>query len=170
MVRTLVNLTLADVQYEIGELGIVRDANGNIIRTNDAWEGSLPHAILHGIAGCAAGAALNGGQGCAAGAAGIDIKFPVDHPFNGAFINGSGVLNSIVTYVANGVAGAAIEEVANVYGHNAFAVEKLVAKAMINCLAAEAKGANRRFVGRRWYVDAPLRVERMRKLLQSCWI
>jgi len=108
--------------------------------------------------------------------AGIDIKFPVDHPFNDALINGfgttqftmagllnagldgvissglssavygtdfgSGVLNSIVTYVANGVAGAGIEEIADRYGHSTFSVEKLVAKAMLNCLAAEAKGAS----------------------------
>ncbi|MDD7912016.1 DUF637 domain-containing protein [Pseudovibrio exalbescens] len=70
MVKTLVSLTLADIQFEIGELGIIRDANGDMIQTNEAWEGSLPHAILHGLAGCAAGAAQNGGQGCAAGAAG----------------------------------------------------------------------------------------------------
>ncbi|WP_245890076.1 hemagglutinin repeat-containing protein [Celeribacter persicus] len=55
---------------------------------------------------------------------------------------GEGVLSSIVSYVANGVAGAAIEEVATVYGHDIFSVEKLVAKATINCLAAEAKGAS----------------------------
>ena len=70
MVNTLVNLTLADVQFEIGELGVVRDANGNIVPGDNNWEGSLPHAILHGLAGCAAGAVQNGGQGCAAGAAG----------------------------------------------------------------------------------------------------
>uniref|UniRef100_A0A7C1SXR2 Filamentous hemagglutinin N-terminal domain-containing protein n=1 Tax=Agrobacterium albertimagni TaxID=147266 RepID=A0A7C1SXR2_9HYPH len=107
---------------------------------------------------------------------GIDIKFPVDHPFNDALINGfgtsrftmagllnagldgvissglssavygtdfgSGVLSSIVTYVANGVAGAGIEEIADRYGHSTFSVEKLVAKATINCLAAEATGAS----------------------------
>lgn|GEM_PF-2580270 len=55
---------------------------------------------------------------------------------------GEGVLSSIVSYVANGVAGAAIEEVADIYGHDVFSVEKLVAKATINCLAAEAKGAS----------------------------
>nr|WP_150526565.1 filamentous hemagglutinin N-terminal domain-containing protein [Roseibium sediminis] len=70
MLNTMVNLTLADVQYEIGELGVIRDANGDLIETNKAWEGSLPHALLHGLAGCAAGAIQNGGQGCAAGAAG----------------------------------------------------------------------------------------------------
>ncbi|MDD7912018.1 filamentous hemagglutinin N-terminal domain-containing protein [Pseudovibrio exalbescens] len=69
MIKTLVSLTLADIQFEIGELGIIRDANGDVIKTNEAWEGSLPHAILHGLAGCAAGAAQNGGQGCAAAAA-----------------------------------------------------------------------------------------------------
>lgn len=55
---------------------------------------------------------------------------------------GAGVLNSVVTYVANGVAGSAIEEVADVYGHDTFSIEKLVAKATINCIAAEAKGAS----------------------------
>ncbi|WP_280177019.1 DUF637 domain-containing protein, partial [Roseibium sediminis] len=69
MVNTLVNLTLADVQFEIGELGVTYDASGNRIK-NANWEGSLPHALLHGLAGCAAGAVQNGGQGCAAGAAG----------------------------------------------------------------------------------------------------
>ncbi|EFO33272.1 putative hemagglutination repeat-containing protein [Roseibium sp. TrichSKD4] len=71
MVNTLVNLTLADVQYEIGELGVIRGPDGKVIETKEGWgEGSFPHAILHGLAGCAAGAVQNGGQGCAAGAAG----------------------------------------------------------------------------------------------------
>ena len=74
MVNTLVNLTLADVQYEIGDLGIVRDENGNTLDKDANWEGSLPHALLHGLAGCAAGAVQNGGQGCAAGAAGAVVQ------------------------------------------------------------------------------------------------
>ncbi|WP_150526567.1 DUF637 domain-containing protein [Roseibium sediminis] len=56
MVNTLVNLTLADAQFEIGTLGIK--------------EGSFPHILLHGLAGCAAGAVQNGSGGCASGAAG----------------------------------------------------------------------------------------------------
>ena len=55
---------------------------------------------------------------------------------------GDGVLASVVSYVANGVSGALIEETANVFGHGAFSIEKLVAKATINCLAAEAGGAS----------------------------
>ncbi|MEO1985232.1 MAG: hemagglutinin repeat-containing protein [Martelella sp.] len=58
LLNTVVNLTLADVQFEIGELG-----NGL-----DNWEGSPGHMLLHGLAGCAAAAAS--GNGCAAGAAG----------------------------------------------------------------------------------------------------
>jgi filamentous hemagglutinin len=54
LLNTLVTLTLADVQFEIGELGLV--------------EGSFQHALLHGLAGCAAAQAL--GADCAAGAAG----------------------------------------------------------------------------------------------------
>ncbi|MAU21643.1 MAG: hypothetical protein CMH13_14085 [Martelella sp.] len=56
--NTVVNLTLADVQFSIGELG-----NGL-----DNWEGTPGHMLLHGLAGCAAAAAS--GNGCAAGAAG----------------------------------------------------------------------------------------------------
>ncbi|WP_299085615.1 DUF637 domain-containing protein [uncultured Ruegeria sp.] len=54
VVTTAVNLTLADAQFEIGRLGLD--------------EGSVPHAFLHGIAGCAAAEAQ--GASCAAGAAG----------------------------------------------------------------------------------------------------
>lgn len=54
LVNTVVNLTLADVQFEIGELGLE--------------EGSFQHALLHGLAGCAAAEAT--GASCAAGAAG----------------------------------------------------------------------------------------------------
>lgn len=68
VLNTVVNLTLADVQFEIGELGVVRDENGDIISTNKEWEGSFQHAILHGLAGCAAGEAI--GASCAAGAVG----------------------------------------------------------------------------------------------------
>lgn len=68
LLNTVVNLTLADVQYEIGDLGVIRDENGEIISTNEDWEGSLPHALLHGLAGCAAAEAT--GADCAAGAAG----------------------------------------------------------------------------------------------------
>jgi filamentous hemagglutinin len=50
----VVNLTLADVQFEIGALGLP--------------EGSPAHALLHGLAGCAAAEAT--GASCAAGAAG----------------------------------------------------------------------------------------------------
>ncbi|PTQ71231.1 VENN motif-containing pre-toxin protein [Celeribacter persicus] len=59
LVNTVVNLTLADVQFEIGEL-FKGGANGG--------EGSLGHALLHGLAGCAAAEAQ--GADCAAGAAG----------------------------------------------------------------------------------------------------
>ena len=52
--NTVVSLTLADVQFEIGKLGLE--------------EGSFPHAMLHGLAGCAAAEAT--GVSCAAGAAG----------------------------------------------------------------------------------------------------
>ncbi|WP_299289111.1 DUF637 domain-containing protein, partial [uncultured Tateyamaria sp.] len=52
--NTVVNLTLADAQFEIGELGFE--------------EGSLNHALLHGLAGCVAAEAQ--GADCAAGAAG----------------------------------------------------------------------------------------------------
>ena len=55
---------------------------------------------------------------------------------------GDGVLASLVSYIADGVAGAGIEEVADKYGHDVFSVEKLIAKATLNCLAAEAKGAS----------------------------
>jgi filamentous hemagglutinin len=55
---------------------------------------------------------------------------------------GDGVLASLVSYIADGVAGAGIEEIADVHGHDVFSVEKLVAKATLNCLAAEAKGAS----------------------------
>lgn len=55
---------------------------------------------------------------------------------------GDGVLNTVVSYVANGVAGSAIEEVSTKYGHVGFSVEKTVAKALINCVAAEANGAD----------------------------
>ncbi len=55
---------------------------------------------------------------------------------------GEGLLSSVVTYVADGIAGGAIEEVADVYGHDRSSLEKLVAKATINCIAAEAKGAS----------------------------
>ena len=53
LIKTVVSLALADVQFEIGDLGLA--------------EGSLPHALLHGLAGCAAAAAT--GDACAAGAA-----------------------------------------------------------------------------------------------------
>ncbi|SDR45004.1 filamentous hemagglutinin N-terminal domain-containing protein [Pseudovibrio sp. Tun.PSC04-5.I4] len=53
MLRTVVNLAMADVQFEIGELGLE--------------EGSLPHMLLHGMTGCAAAEAT--GASCAAGAA-----------------------------------------------------------------------------------------------------
>ena len=67
MTSSLVNLAMADVQYAIGEIGVTRDANGSV--THDPnWEGSPGHAILHGLAGCAA-AELQGAD-CAAGAAG----------------------------------------------------------------------------------------------------
>ncbi len=55
---------------------------------------------------------------------------------------GNGVLGAVVSYVASGVAGAAIEGVSDIYGHDRFSIEKLVAKATINCLAAEAQGAS----------------------------
>ncbi|WP_292056361.1 DUF637 domain-containing protein [Martelella sp.] len=54
LLNTVVSLTLADVQFEIGKLGLE--------------EGSFPHAMLHGLAGCAAAEAT--GVSCAAGAAG----------------------------------------------------------------------------------------------------
>ncbi|MEL6597515.1 MAG: hemagglutinin repeat-containing protein [Pseudomonadota bacterium] len=55
---------------------------------------------------------------------------------------GEGLLSSVVTYVADGIAGAAIEEVSGPLGHDVFSVEKLAAKATINCIAAETKGAS----------------------------
>ena len=54
----------------------------------------------------------------------------------------SGVLASLVSYVADGVAGAGIWEVSGLTDHGSFSIEKLVAKAALNCLAAEAKGAS----------------------------
>ncbi|WP_224825200.1 DUF637 domain-containing protein [Cognatishimia sp. MH4019] len=54
LLKTVVNLTLADAQFEIGELHLP--------------EGSAQHALLHGLAGCAAASAQGGS--CAAGAAG----------------------------------------------------------------------------------------------------
>ena len=54
LLYTVVNLTLADAQFEIGELRLP--------------EGSAQHALLHGLAGCAAASAQGGS--CAAGAAG----------------------------------------------------------------------------------------------------
>ena len=59
VLQTVANLMLADVQFEIGEL-FKNGANGG--------EGSLGHALLHGLAGCAAAEAQ--GADCAAGAAG----------------------------------------------------------------------------------------------------
>ncbi|EFO33270.1 phosphoglycerate kinase [Roseibium sp. TrichSKD4] len=56
VLNTVINLTLADAQFEIGTLGIE--------------DGSFPHILLHGLAGCAAGAVQNGVGGCASGAAG----------------------------------------------------------------------------------------------------
>ena len=54
----VVKLSNSDVQYEIGTL-----------TENAGWsEGSLPHILLHGLAGCAAAEAQ--GASCAAGAAG----------------------------------------------------------------------------------------------------
>ncbi|KZL12451.1 DUF6862 domain-containing protein [Pseudovibrio sp. Ad26] len=57
MVRTVVNLAMADVQFEIGELG----------EGIDNWEGSFSHMLLHGLTGCAAAEAT--GASCASGAA-----------------------------------------------------------------------------------------------------
>ncbi|WP_208860670.1 hemagglutinin repeat-containing protein [Pseudovibrio ascidiaceicola] len=57
MINTIVNLAMADVQFEIGSLG----------EGIDNWEGSLPHMLLHGLTGCAAAEAT--GANCAAGAA-----------------------------------------------------------------------------------------------------
>ncbi|KZL25876.1 hypothetical protein PsWM33_01607 [Pseudovibrio sp. WM33] len=57
MINTIVNLAMADVQFEIGELG----------EGIDNWEGSFGHALLHGLTGCAAAEAT--GASCAAGAA-----------------------------------------------------------------------------------------------------
>ncbi|WP_286906369.1 filamentous hemagglutinin N-terminal domain-containing protein [Roseovarius sp.] len=57
LAATVVNLALADAQFEIGELG-----GGSA-----QWEGSTGHALLHGLAGCAAAQAQ--GADCAAGAA-----------------------------------------------------------------------------------------------------
>ncbi|WP_234705183.1 hemagglutinin repeat-containing protein [Sinorhizobium meliloti] len=54
LLSTVVNLALADVQGGIGDLGL--------------GEGTLPSALLHGLAGCAAAEAQGGN--CAAGAAG----------------------------------------------------------------------------------------------------
>ncbi|WP_234710613.1 hemagglutinin repeat-containing protein [Sinorhizobium arboris] len=54
LLNTVVNLTLADVQGGIGDLGL--------------GEGTLSSALLHGVAGCAAAEAQGGN--CAAGAAG----------------------------------------------------------------------------------------------------
>ena len=63
-----VKLSNSDVPFEIGEMVVVRDENGKIISKNKDWEGSLPHILLHGLAGCAAAEAT--GASCAAGAAG----------------------------------------------------------------------------------------------------
>ena len=63
LLNTVVNLTLADVQFEIGNL--FNDANGNPI---NGGEGSLGHALLHGLAGCAVAEAQ--GADCMAGVAG----------------------------------------------------------------------------------------------------
>jgi filamentous hemagglutinin len=63
LLNTVVNLTLADVQFEIGN--VFNDTNGNPI---NGGEGSLGHVLLHGLAGCVAAEAQ--GADCAAGAAG----------------------------------------------------------------------------------------------------
>ncbi len=55
---------------------------------------------------------------------------------------GSGVLASVVSYIADGVAGSGIREISDITGHGGFSITKLVAKATLNCLAAEAKGAS----------------------------
>ncbi|MCZ7488595.1 filamentous hemagglutinin N-terminal domain-containing protein [Rhizobium rhizogenes] len=55
---------------------------------------------------------------------------------------GGGVLASVVSYVADGVAGSGIREISDITGHGGFSIQKLVAKAALNCLAAEAKGAS----------------------------
>ncbi|KAB2716545.1 DUF637 domain-containing protein, partial [Brucella intermedia] len=54
----------------------------------------------------------------------------------------SGILAPLVSYIADGVAGAGIWEVSGLTDHGSFSIEKLVAKAALNCLAAEAKGAS----------------------------
>ena len=68
IISTVANLAMADIQYAIGEIGVIRDADGNITKTDKNWEGSAGHILLHGIVGCAAAAAQN--ASCAAGAAG----------------------------------------------------------------------------------------------------
>lgn len=55
---------------------------------------------------------------------------------------GSGVLAEVVSYVADGLAGAGIREASDATSHGSFSLEKLIAKATINCLAAELKGAS----------------------------
>ncbi len=58
LVQTVTNLTLADAQFEIGDLG----------SGIENWEGSAGHVLLHALAGCAAAEASD--ADCAAGAAG----------------------------------------------------------------------------------------------------
>jgi hypothetical protein len=54
----------------------------------------------------------------------------------------AGVVDALTRAVVAGVAGAAIQEVADIYGHDTAALEKTIAKATVNCLAAQANGAS----------------------------
>ncbi|MCB5205567.1 DUF637 domain-containing protein, partial [Neorhizobium sp. T786] len=55
---------------------------------------------------------------------------------------GTTLLNSMLQTVISAVAGAGIYEVAEVHGHLAQSIEKTLAKALINCAAAEATGGD----------------------------
>jgi hypothetical protein len=55
---------------------------------------------------------------------------------------GAGVVDALTRAMVMGVAGAAIQEVADIYGHSTAALEKTIAKATVNCLAAQANGAS----------------------------
>ena len=97
VLQTVVNLTLADVQFEIGEL-FKKGANGG--------EGSLGHALLHGLAGCAAAEAQ--GADCAAGAAGAVAQSVYSGTLQGTALtleqqqNRAEIMGAVAGYIFSG--------------------------------------------------------------------
>jgi hypothetical protein len=55
---------------------------------------------------------------------------------------GAGVVDALTRAVVSGVAGASIQEVSDLLGHDVASLEKTIAKATVNCLAAQANGAS----------------------------